>query len=68
MLARDVAINAKIPEVDFNFLVILLNRIIKDINEVLTIKSLVESNIENNKQILKQLDKSILLMEFNKNI
>jgi len=41
MLARDVAINAKIPEVDFNFLVILLNRIIKDINEVLTIKSLV---------------------------
>ena len=35
------------------------------INEVLSIKSLVESNIENNKTILKQLEKSLLLMEFN---
>jgi len=65
MLARDIAINAKVPEVDFDFLSIMLNRIIKDISEVLLIKSLVESNIETNKQILKQLEKSILLMEFN---
>jgi hypothetical protein len=43
----------------------LVKRIIKDINEILTIKSLVENNIENNKSILKQLEKSILLMEFN---
>lgn len=65
MLARDIAINAKIPDVDFNFFSILLNRIIKDINDVILIKSLVESNIENNKQILKQLEKSIMLMDFN---
>lgn len=65
MLARDIAINAKTPEVDIDFLSILLNRIIKDINDVLIIKTLVESNIESNKQILKQLEKSMLLMEFN---
>jgi len=43
----------------------LVNRIIKDINEILTIKTLVENNIENNKSILKQLEKSILLIGFN---
>lgn len=40
-------------------------RIIKDINEVVKIRSLVHANIENNKAILGQLEKSILLMEFN---
>ena len=38
---------------------------IKDISEVKTIKSLVEKNIDTNKEILKQLEKSMLLMEFN---
>ena len=31
----------------------------------MSIRTLVENNIENNKTILKQLEKSILLMEFN---
>ena len=44
---------------------VLVNRIIKDINEVLSIKALILNNIENNKLILKQLEKSMLLMEFN---
>lgn len=65
MLARDIALNAKEVVLDKDLLVMLINRIIKDINEVLSIKSLVLSNIENNKQILKQLEKSMLLMEFN---
>lgn len=65
MLARDIAINAKQVELDKDLLVILVNRLIKDINEITTIKSLVHNNIENNKAILKQLEKSILLMEFN---
>ncbi len=65
MLARDIAINARNIELDKDLLMILVNRIIKDINEVLSIKSLVYNNIENNKAILKQLEKSILLMEFN---
>lgn len=65
MLARDIALNAKQVELDKDLLVILVNRLIKDINEITTIKSLVYNNIENNKAILKQLEKSILLMEFN---
>lgn len=65
MLARDIALNAKQVELDKDLLVILVNRLIKDINDITTIKSLVHNNIENNKAILKQLEKSILLMEFN---
>lgn len=65
MLARDIALNAKQVELDKDLLVILVNRLIKDINEITTIRNLVHNNIENNKAILKQLEKSILLMEFN---
>ena len=65
MLARDIALNAKEVELDKDLLAILVNRIIKDINEITSIKSLVQNNIENNKAILKQLEKYILLMEFN---
>jgi hypothetical protein len=65
MLARDIALNAKQVELDKDLLAILVNRIIKDINEITSIKTLVQNNIDNNKAILKQLEKSILLMEFN---
>lgn len=65
MLARDIALNAKQVELDKDLLVILVNRLIKDINEITTVRNLIHSNIENNKAILKQLEKSILLMEFN---
>ena len=65
MLARDIAINAKDIEFDKETLSFILSRIIKDIQEVRDIKSLVEKNIDNNKLILKQLEKSMQLMEFN---
>lgn len=65
LLARDILLNAKEVELDKDLLALIVNRTIKDITEVLSIKSLVESNIENNKQILKQLEKGMLLMEFN---
>jgi hypothetical protein len=65
MLARDIALNAKDVDLDAKFLSVIVNRIIKDINDVLMIKKLVEGNIVNNKEILKQLEKSVLLMEFN---
>lgn len=65
LLARDIALNAKIPDLDLNVLSAIINRIIKDINEIKAIRNLVEGNIQNNKQILKQLEKSTLLMEFN---
>ena len=65
MLARDIALNARQSDLDIQLLSLIVNRIIKDINEILSIRSLVENNIQNNKQILKQLEKSMLLMEFN---
>lgn len=65
MLARDIVINSKIINLDKDLLGIIINRIIKDINEITLIKTLVLENIEINKSILKQLEKSILLMDFN---
>lgn len=65
MLARDIALNAKPIELDKNLLAILINRVVKDLGEILKIKSLVEANISNNKKILEQLEKSMLLMQFN---
>lgn len=65
MLARDIARNAKEVELDAKFLSIIINRVVKDINDVLNIRNLVENNISNNKEILKQLEKSIMLMQFN---
>ena len=65
MLARDIALNAKNVEIEKDLLAMLINRLIKDINEMLSIKTLVYNNIDTNKEILKQLEKSIMLMEFN---
>lgn len=64
MLARDVAINAKQIEFDGNILTILLNRIIKDLVDIASIKALVFANIENSRKILAQIEKSMLMMEF----
>ncbi len=65
MLARDIVMNAKDVELDKEILSILVTRIIKDIRQVMAVKNLVEANIENNKNILKELEKGMLLMEFN---
>ena len=65
LLARDIVLNAILPALDLNIFMAILKRIIKDINEISSIKNLVENNIQNSKQILKQLEKSMLLMEFN---
>ena len=65
MLARDIAINARNVELDKDILGVLITRIIKDINEIRSIKALVERNIHTNQEILKQIEKSMLLMEFN---
>jgi hypothetical protein len=65
MLARDIAMNARTIELDKDVLAMIVTRIIKDIQEITKIRSLVQSNIDTNKVILQQLEKSILLMEFN---
>lgn len=64
-LARDIVLNATQPEFDDKTLTIILKRIIRDIDTFFEIKRLVQDNIENNQEILKHLEKSLLLMEFN---
>ncbi|MCB4863182.1 hypothetical protein K7W03_26780 [Sphingobium sp. PNB] len=65
MLARDIAINSVKIDLDHNTLKVIVNRIIKDMSDIIAIKSLVHSNIDNCRKILSQIEKSILLMEFN---
>ena len=65
MLARDIILNAKQVDLNKDILSMIVNRIIKDIDQIMMIRNLVHSNIENNKSILNQLEKSMLLMEFN---
>lgn len=65
MLARDIALNAKNVELDKDVLSVIVTRIIKDIHEIKAIKTLVERNIDTNREILKQIEKSMMLMDFN---
>ena len=65
MLARDIALNAKTLELDTEVLKIIVNRLIKDARDMALVKHLVTANIDNMKQILAQIEKGILLAEFN---
>ncbi len=65
MLARDIALNAKTLELDTDVLKIIVNRLIKDARDMALVKHLVTANIDNMKQILTQIEKGILLAEFN---
>lgn len=65
MLARDIALNAKTIELDTDVLKIIVNRLIKDARDMALVKHLVTVNIDNMKQILAQIEKGILLAEFN---
>lgn len=64
-LARDIALNSQEMALDTEMLKVIVNRVIKDINEITTIKSLVHSNIDNCRKIIAQIEKGMLLMEFN---
>ncbi len=64
-LARDIVLHAKEIDFDDKTLSIILKRIIKDIDTFFSIKNLVQSNIQNNEEILKKLEEALLLMEFN---
>lgn len=65
MLARDIALNAKTLELDTDVLKIIVNRLIKDARDMALVKHLVTANMDNMKQILAQIEKGILLAEFN---
>jgi len=64
-LARDVILNSKEVSLDKDIMNVIINRIIKDIGEITLIKNLVLGNIDNCKKIISQIEKSMLLMEFN---
>lgn len=65
MLARDIALNAKVVDFDADVLKAIVNRLIKDAREITLVKNLIAVNIDNLKQILHQIEKNILLAEFN---
>lgn len=65
MLARDIALNAKTLDLDTDVLKVIVNRLIKDARDMALVKHLVTANIDNMKQILTQIEKGILLAEFN---
>lgn len=64
MLARDIALNSRDVDFDNDTMGIIVNRIIKDLSDISSIKNLIHSNIENCKKILAQIDKSLLSIEF----
>lgn len=63
-LARDIALNAKQRELENDTLRLLVQRLIKDMQDILSIKSMVQKNIDNNQKILEQMNKSLLSVEF----
>lgn len=65
MLARDIAMNTQAVELDPNVLKVIVNRLIKDARDMAAVKHLVLNSVDNFRQILAQIEKSILLAEFN---
>lgn len=63
-LARYIAINSELQTLDFNILTMFVQRIIKSTTEIAKIRKLVQSNIDNNINILQQIEKNLLLVEF----
>lgn len=72
LLARDIAMNATNTDYDPHLMKIMVNRIIKDVKEIQSVRKMIEDNIEmnnksiqNNNMILKQWEKNLKMMEFN---
>lgn len=65
MLARGLALRKDGKKVEEEFLNFIIQRIIKDIKDIQGIENIVKTNIKNNQQILKSIEKSILSIEFN---
>ena len=64
MLARGLALKKDGRNVEVEFVNMLIQRLLKDIHDIQSIESLVRSNIKNNQQILKNIEKSLLSIEF----
>lgn len=64
-LARGLALRQDGNNVEVDFVNMLIQRILKDIKDVQAIRGLVQSNIKNNQQILKNIEKGLMSIEFN---
>ncbi len=63
-LARGLALRKDGKNVEVEFVNMLIQRLLKDIRDVQSIGTLVKMNIKNNQQILKNIEKSLLSIEF----
>lgn len=64
-LARGLALRKDGKNVEMDFVNMLIQRLLKDIRDIQNIEMLVKNNIKNNQQILKNIEKSLLSIEFN---
>lgn len=64
-LARGLALRRDGKNVEMDFVNMLIQRLLKDIRDVQNIEMLVKNNIKNSQQILKNIEKSLLSIEFN---
>lgn len=63
-LARSLALRKDEKNVEAGFVNMLIQRILTDIKDIQSIEKLVKANIDNNTQILKKIEKSLLTIEF----
>lgn len=63
-LARGLALRKDGKNVEVEFVNMLIGRLLKDIRDVQNIEMLVKTNIKNNQQILKNIEKSLLSIGF----
>lgn len=63
--ARGLALRKDGKNIEVDFVNMLIQRLLKDIRDVQNIEMLVKNNIKNNQQILKNIEKNLLSIEFN---
>ncbi len=63
--ARRLALRRDGKNIEVDFVNMLIQRLLKDIRDIQNIEMLVKNNIKNNLQILKNIEKSLLSIEFN---
>ena len=63
-LARQIALAARSVALDDKVLNLIVRRLIQTLQETLSVRDLVEQNIENCREILRQLNRSLLLIKF----
>ena len=63
--ARGLALRKDGKNLEVDFVNMLIQRLLKDIRDVQNVEILVKNNIKNNQQILKNIEKGLMSIEFN---